>query len=125
MASMIYGVSRNGTRGIGYDSDNKYDSGKDEKTNSLQSHFVPSGKQNGMMPKGRTVSKPKSKVKHHSLLNHAFMYKYPAQKLKLVKNSEKTNPKGSRKIWVPKDKIIYVADILSNGVETPVMVPRL
>lgn len=35
MASMIYGVSRNGTRGIGYDSNEESDFEKDDKPNTL------------------------------------------------------------------------------------------
>lgn len=62
MASMIYGVSRNGTRVIGYDSDDESDSEKDDKLNTLQSHFVPFEKQNGVIPKGRTFFKPKTCV---------------------------------------------------------------
>ena len=44
MASMIYGVSRNETRGVGYDSDEESTSEKDDKPKTLHSHFVPSGK---------------------------------------------------------------------------------
>lgn len=44
MSSMIYGVTRNRTRGIGYDSDDEYDYEKDDKPNTLQSQFVPSWK---------------------------------------------------------------------------------
>ena len=77
------------------------------------------------MPKGRIASKPKAKVKPHSRFNHAFMYKYPAQKPKFVKNFGKTNSKGPKKMWLPNDKIIYVEDILNSKVETPIMVPRL
>lgn len=108
MASMIYGVSKNWTRGIGYDSDDESDSEKDDKPNVLQSHFVPYGKQNDVRPKGITISKPKAKAKPHARFNNVLMYKYPAQKPKFVKNLGKTNPKGPRKIWVLKDKIIYV-----------------
>lgn len=125
MASMIYGVSRNETRGIGYDSDEESDFEKDDKSNTPKAHFVPFGKQNDVIPKGITLSKPKPKTKPHTRSNHAFMYKYPAHKPKFVKSSRKTNPKGPRKIWVPKDKIIYVANILSSGVKTPVMIPEL
>lgn len=53
------------------------------------------------------------------------MYKYPAHKPKVVKNSRKTNPKEPIKIWVPKDKMVYVADILSHEVGTSVMVHGL
>lgn len=125
MALMIYDISRNGTREIGYDSDEESNSEKDDKLKTLHSHFVPSGKQNGVVPKGKTFSKPKAKVKAHSCFNYAYMYKYPAHELKFVKNSGKTNQKGPRKLWVPKDKIIYVADILSSAVETSIMVPGI
>ena len=37
----------------------------------------------------------------------------------------KANKSGPNKIWVPKDKIIHVADIFSSKAETPVMVPGL
>ncbi|XP_050916179.1 uncharacterized protein LOC127131293 [Lathyrus oleraceus] len=93
MASKIYGVSKNRTRGIGYDSDDEYDSEKDGKPNTLKSHFVPSGKQNDVRPKHRTISKLKAKTKTHAPSNHAFMYKYPTQKPKVIKNSGKANPK--------------------------------
>lgn len=53
------------------------------------------------------------------------MYDYPAHKLKFVKNFRKTNKKGPRKLWVPKDKIIYVADILNIALKTPIMVHEL
>ena len=85
-------------RGIGYDSDDENDNEEDNMPNTLQSHFVPYGKQNYVRPKGRTVSKPKAKAKPHTRSNHAFMYRYPAQKPKFVKNFGKTNPKGPRKI---------------------------
>lgn len=39
MASMIYGVSRNERRGIALNSDDESDSEKDDKPNTLQSHF--------------------------------------------------------------------------------------
>ena len=45
MASMIYGVSKNRTMGIGYDSNDEFDFEKDEKPNTPQSHLFPYGKQ--------------------------------------------------------------------------------
>ena len=44
-------------------------------------------------------------------------------KPKYNQNFGKTNKPGPKKIWVPKDKIIYVADIFSSKAKTPVMVP--
>ena len=37
--------------------------------------------------------------------------------------SPRANQKGPKKIWVPKDMIIPLADVLSNKKKTPVMVP--
>lgn len=125
MASMIYDISRNETMGIGYDVGDESDLEKDDKPNTLQSHFVPSRKQNGGVLKGRIDSKSKAITKPHFRFNCAFMYRYPAQKPKFVNNSGKTNPKGPKMMWVPKDKILYIVYILSSGVETPVMVSVL
>lgn len=36
----------------------------------------------------------------------------------------RTIKSAPNQIWVPKDKIIYIADILSNKGETPTMIPR-
>ena len=34
-----------------------------------------------------------------------------------------TNKRGLKQIWVPKDKIVFVANILNNRVTTPIIVP--
>lgn len=39
-------------------------------------------------------------------------------------NAFKTNKKGLKKIWVPQDKIIYIANIFNRKKDTPIMVPR-
>lgn len=44
---------------------------------------------------------------------------YFAHKLWVNKTFGRTNHKGSKKMWVAKNKIIYVIDILSSQVETP------
>lgn len=77
------------------------------------------------MSKASIVLKPNAKVTPHSRFKYAFMYRYSAQKPKFVKNSRKTNPKGPKKMYVPKDKIVYVVDIFSNEVKTPIMGPGL
>src|SRR4051812_43232710 len=96
MASMIYGVSRNGKRGIVYD---PYDDQESPKNNQ---HFSP------------------------------FSYLYPeaqtqniidTQEPNVFRKSGKINLKGPKRFWVPRDKIIYVADILFRRVNTPIMVP--
>ena len=50
--------------------------------------------------------------------------KYPvAQVPKVPRTSgKKTNKRGPRK-WVPKNKIVFLADILNSSSETPVIVP--
>jgi hypothetical protein len=97
MASMIYGVSQNNRRGIGYDP-------KEDKTS--------------------TSDQPKSPFSYH--YTHTQEQKFDnARKPKVIRNSGKTNHKGPKRLWVPKDKIVYVADILCSKVQTPVMVPGL
>lgn len=71
MGSMIYSVSINGTKGIGYDSDDEFDSEKYDKQNTLHSYFVSSRKQNDVRPKGRIIYKPKSKTKPHARFNYS------------------------------------------------------
>ena len=93
-------------RGIGYDSDKQSNSEKDEKPNTLQSHFFPSRKQNGVMPKGRIASKPKAKAKPvlvsimHSCID--ILHKNSS----LLNNYGKANSKGPKKMWIPRDKIV-------------------
>lgn len=45
--------------------------------------------------------------------------------LKLIRTMGKQTKKDPKRIWVPLEKIIYVTDILSSEIETPVMVPGL
>lgn len=96
--SMISGVSKNGKICLGY---------------------VP--------PKNSRV-KPNSKQKAnkaspiYSHLTYGHTHDDSAQKPWVKKSSGRTNKKGPKKIWAPKDKIIYVEDILSNQVETPILV---
>ena len=103
MASMIYGVSRSNKEGIGYTSSKI----------------------------GKWKPKQAPKIDHKALYSHfAFSHVYNAytpEKSKVPKSKygNQTNRKGPKKIWVPKDKIIYVADILSSTTATPVMVPGL
>jgi hypothetical protein len=94
---MIYGVSQNNKRGIEY---------------------VPSE------DKSSTNDKPKSPFYYH--YTHAQAQHFDnARKPKVLRNSGKTNHKEPKRFWVPKDKIIYVADILCSRVKKPIMVPGL
>ena len=105
MASMIYGVSRNGRKGIGY-----------------QGKVSPPKKVMDLVIK-------RTPLKSHFTYGHTHDLKYTSNdysaKPKFKQNFGKTNKPGPKKIWVPKDKIIYVADIFSSKAKTPVMVPRL
>ena len=125
---MIYGVSRNGRRGLGCIERimdiPKYDESQPIKLIPLYDHFVPSGTKldcSELVKALPHTQNSNSTPKYHAQIP----LDYPvAQKPKVVRNSGKTNKRGPRK-WVPKDKIIYVADILSSSVETPIMVPGL
>ena len=97
MASMIYGVSQNNRKGIGYDPKEVKTSSSDQLKSPFSYHYT-----------------------------HTQEQKFEnARKPKVIRNSGKTNQKGPKRFWVPKDKIIYVADILCSKVQTPVMVPGL
>lgn len=81
---MIYGVSHNKNKGIGYDFD--------------EDDLKPSAE-----------DKPKSPFSYH--YTHAQTQKLNnARKPKVSRNSGRTNHKGPKILWVPKDKIVYVAD---------------
>lgn len=90
---------------------------------SLYEHFMPVGAEIDVSTQTQKLTKDNNSVlkpKYHAQIS----LDYPvAQRPKGVRNSEKTNKGGLRK-WIPKDKITYVADILSRLVETPVMVPE-
>lgn len=58
-------------------------------------------------------------IKYTSTTHNTNAYVKPVYKPKFSQNFRKTNLRGPKQIWVPKDKIVYVADILSNKVETP------
>ena len=121
MASMNYGVSRNGTRGIGYDSYEESYSEKEDKPNTLHSYFVSVG----FVQKEKPSSVPRAKPIAKPFRFNSCKYDYSAAKPKVGKNSGNTNKKGPKKLWVQMMKIIYVAYILSSKVKTPVMVPGL
>ena len=107
MASMIYGVSRNGRIGIGYKgkvSQPKKVKDLVIKRTPLYSHFTT----------GHTHN-----IKYTSHSGNS--YANP----KFKQNFKYSNPRGPKKIWVPKDKIIYVADIFNSKVDTPVLTPGL
>src|ERR1044072_6158701 len=96
------------------------------KPKSLYEHFAPSvTKVRSYDPVHSKVGQRQPQKKNKSLRarSHAqISLKYSvAHAHKVLRTSGKTNKKGPRK-WVPKDKIIYLADILNSSIETPIMV---
>lgn len=102
MTSIIYGVRRNGKKGIG--------------------NITPRSEMIDPKPKIQMVIKPKALYFH---FNYGYSHDFSTQKYWVRKTIGRINKKGPKKIWVPKDKIVYVADILSSQVENPIMVNRL
>ena len=103
-------VSRNNRRGIGCE--------------------TPKGKEAYQQPKSVDEMTITYKPLHKQFeFGHKHDIKYTTYsknfhtKPKLKQNFGNSNQKGPKKIWVPKDKIMYVADVLNSKVKTPIMVP--
>src|ERR1044072_6141134 len=126
MASLIYGVSRNNKKGLGYSEPYGKHNTLNTKPKSLYEHFVPSGtkvrspepihsKGNQRQPQKKNKS---LRAKPHAQISLDYS---ESRAPRVYRSSGKTNKKGTRK-WVPKDRIIYLAHILNSSIETPVMV---
>ena len=111
MASMIYGVSGNDRRGIGYKAPRGKEIYKPKPVEEMVISYKPLHKQFNF---GHTHD-----IKYTSHSENSYA------KSKFNLNYRNSNQKGPKKKWVPKEKIIYVADVLNSSVETPVMVPGL
>src|ERR1044072_5277875 len=125
MASLIYGVSRNNKKGLGYSGPLKENKDPSKKPKSLYDQFVPSGTEVRTSDSDQAESsKSQKRNKSSKAKPHAQVpLKYPKTRAPQVpRTSGKTNPKGLRR-WIPKNQIVYIADILDNASETPVMVP--
>ena len=125
MASLIYGVSRNNKNGLGYSGPQKVNEGNSKKLKPLYDQFVPSGTEVRTSDSDQAESsKSQKRNKSSKTKPHAQVpLKYPKTRAPQVpRTSGKTNPKGPRR-WVPKNQIVYLADILDSASETPVMVP--
>ena len=103
MASMIYGVSRNGRKGIRY----KGKVSQHKKVKDLVIKHTP--------------------LKYHFTYGHTHDLKYTSNdfsaKPTFKHNFGNSNKQGPKKIWIPNNKIIYVADIFNSKVETPILTP--
>src|ERR1044072_6516321 len=128
MASMIYGVSRNNLRCLGYSEPYEDHKILKEKPKAMYEQFVPSGthvRSSEPVHSRGSQRRPQKRKKFSKAKSHVQIpLKYSAaQTPKVPRTSgKKTNKKGSKR-WAPKDKIIYFADILDSSIETPVMVP--
>src|ERR1044072_974698 len=122
MASLIYGVSRSLKNGLGYSESCKT---LNTKPIALYEHFVPSGTHvRSSEPGSSKGGKRRPQNKDKSLRNkpHAQIeLDYSKVKAhRTLRSSGKTNKKGPRK-WVPKNKIIYFADIINSSIRTSSM----
>src|ERR1044072_106045 len=125
MASLIYGVSRNNKKGLGYSGPQKENEDNNKKPKPLFDHFVPSGTEVRTSDSDQAeISNSQKRNKSSKAKPHAQVpLKYSKTRASQVsRTSGKANPKGPRR-WVPKNQIIYLADILDSAYETPVMVP--
>src|ERR1044072_758035 len=126
MASLIFGVSNNNRKGLGYSESYENHKNLIKKPKSLYEQFVPSGthvRSSEPVQSGGSQRRPQKKNKSSRAKSYAQIpLKYSAaQAPKVPRTSGKTNKRGPRK-WVPKDKIIYLADILNSSIKAPVMV---
>lgn len=99
ISSMIYGISGKGKRGIGY--------------------YKP--KKSLLKPKPKNKVKKPRAMHYHLIYGHSY-HLYFAHKPWFDQTYGKTNSIGPKKMWVPKDKIIYVADTLNSIDEISIMV---
>src|ERR1044072_2502402 len=121
MASLIYGVSRNNMKGLGFSESFDERETSNTKPKALYEHFVPSGTH--IRSSEYVHSKGKQPQKKNKFSRTKRVHDYSKIKTpRTFRSSGGANKKGPR-IWVPKDKIIYVADILSSSIKTPIMVP--
>ena len=109
---------------------------------SIVAHIQSNFKIFGQHQHFEVISIISSRVDHDSsrnALNSHFTYghthdiKYTSEsysmnsydKPKFNQNSRNSNQQEPKKIWVPTDKINYVADVFNNKVETPVLIHGL
>src|ERR1044072_4799748 len=120
MASLIYGVSRNKMKGLGFSESSE--ERKNTKPKALYEYFVPSGTEIRSSEHAHSEGSQRQPQKKNKSSRTKRVHDYSKVKIpRTLRSSGRTNNRGPRK-WVPKDKIIYVADILSSSIETPIMV---
>src|ERR1044072_75274 len=128
MASLIYGVSNNNQKGLGHSESDEKSNTLSKKPKALYEQFVSSGTYAGSSEFTHSKSSQRQLQERNKILvtkpHVQIPLKYPvAQAPKVSRTSgKKTNKRGPRK-WVPKNKIVFLADILNSSSETPVIVP--
>lgn len=106
---MIYGVSRNNRSEIGYEPSSGEIFEHPKSVDKMIINYPP------------IYSNFKYGHSHNIIYTHSNQNSKFVFKPKFRENFRQTNQRGPKRIWVPKDKIIYVADVLSSHVKTPTM----
>src|ERR1044072_2320621 len=123
MASLIYGVSNRNNKGLGYSETYENHKNLNEKPKALYEQFVPSGTHvrssepthsegSRRQPQKRNKS---LKTKAHAQIPLKYSTAKPPKVLR-TSGKKKTIKKGPRR-WVPKNKIVYLADLLDGTKE--------
>jgi hypothetical protein len=129
MASLIYGVTNSSRRGLGYSEPYENHKNLNKKPKALYEQFVSSGihvRSSQQTHSEGSQKQPQNRNKSSRTKAHAQIpFKYHAiNSPKIPRNSgKKTNKRGPRK-WVPKNKIILLADNSGSSSKPPVMVPE-
>ncbi|XP_058748093.1 uncharacterized protein LOC131620924 [Vicia villosa] len=124
LASMIYGVNGNKRKGIGFEGEIPY---KLEPVNEMIIKYKPLyekfkyGHSHDIKHTSHSKSFHITHTKKHAVAHSGKSY----VKSQFNQNMRRTNPKGPKRMWVPKDKIIPVADLLHSTKDKHVMVPGL
>ena len=126
MASLIYGVSNNNQKGLGYSESDGKSKTLNKKPKALYEQFVSSGtyvRSSEPIHSEGSQRQPQKRNKSSGTKTHAqipFQYSAAqAPKVPRTSGKKKTNKRGPRK-WVPKNKIILLADFLIRFSKTPV-----
>ena len=128
IASLIYGVSNSNKRGVGHSEPYENHKILNKRPKAMHEKFVPSGTyvRNSTSTHSESSQRQLQKRNKNSTVKPHVQIplKYHVALAPKVQRTsgKKTNKRGPRR-WVPKSKIILLADILSSSSETPVMVP--
>src|SRR4051812_15289121 len=128
LASMIYGVSGNKRIDIGFKGETPY---KLETVDEMIIKYKPlyekfkHGHSHDIKNTSHSHSFHITHTKKYTVAQSRKSYVKPHAKSQFDQNFRRTNPKGPKRMWVPKDKIIPVANLLQSSKDKHVMVPGL